>query len=280
MKSALLVLLLAAPARANCPEGHPYECRSSADMCVRDTYSGCNPANFQGPCCDKNPDCTCDMYCGEGCNDGALRPIPSSTLTCPASNPHMCASAADMCVHESYSGCNRANFQGPCCDRNADCTCDDYCGEGCSGGAVPIPQSPSAVSRPDHIYRDDGYQRRHPGLGAGGIAGITVGAILGVVALGALGYVLYQKQNQSNGNFRNQVEITPTQWTQSSQPGTQMYESPLGSPVAGTQVYGNPIMSSTSETPVVHSTEGAKFDPHTGQPIPKFDPMTGKQNWV
>ena len=192
----------------------------------------------------------------------------------------MCASAADMCVHESYSGCNRANFQGPCCDRNADCTCDDYCGEGCTGGAVPIPQSPSAVSRPDHIYRDDGYQRRHPGLGAGGIAGITVGGVLGVVALGALGYFLYQKQTQSNANFRNQVEITPTQWTQSSQPGTQMYESAPGSPVPGTQVYGNPIMSSTSETPVVHSTEGAKFDPHTGQPIPKFDPMTGKQNWV
>ena len=106
-----------------------------------------------------------------------------------------------------------------------------------------------------------------------------MGAVLGVVALGALGYFLYQKQTQSNANFRNQVEITPTQWTQSSQPGTQMYESPQ-SPVPGTQVYGNPIMSSTSETPVVHSTEGAKFDPHTGQPIPKFDPMTGKQNVV
>ncbi len=31
--------------------------------------------------------------------------------------------------------------------------------------------------------------------------------------------------------------------------------------------------------PIAPAGGGARFDPNTGAPIPKFDPMTGKQNW-
>ena len=35
-----------------------------------------------------------------------------------------------------------------------------------------------------------------------------------------------------------------------------------------------PVMQATQQPP-----RGARFDPQTGQPIPKFDPITGVQNW-
>jgi hypothetical protein len=38
--------------------------------------------------------------------------------------------------------------------------------------------------------------------------------------------------------------------------------------------YGQPMPMAHQAPPT-----GAKFDPMTGQPIPKFDPMTGVQNW-
>ena len=41
------------------------------------------------------------------------------------------------------------------------------------------------------------------------------------------------------------------------------------------------VALSTSPSAAISSTiSGAKFNPNTGQPIPKFDPQTGKQNWV
>ena len=38
-------------------------------------------------------------------------------------------------------------------------------------------------------------------------------------------------------------------------------------------------VSVSSTVPNRLGPRGAKFDPNTGQPIPKFDPETGKQNW-
>ena len=43
-------------------------------------------------------------------------------------------------------------------------------------------------------------------------------------------------------------------------------------PVA--QAMGTPVPAEPQ------SQFGAKFDANTGQPIPKFDPETGKQNWA
>ena len=43
--------------------------------------------------------------------------------------------------------------------------------------------------------------------------------------------------------------------------------SGVGQPVVGTAV------AATGDA------WGTRFDPNTGRPIPKFDPMTGKQNW-
>ena len=46
------------------------------------------------------------------------------------------------------------------------------------------------------------------------------------------------------------------------------------------------LPSTGTATPNIHHSSqssvgprGAKFDPNTGQPIPKFDPVTGVQNW-
>ena len=45
----------------------------------------------------------------------------------------------------------------------------------------------------------------------------------------------------------------------------------------GASVVGQPVVG-TAVAPT-GGAWGARFDPNTGQPIPKFDPMTGKQNW-
>ena len=57
---------------------------------------------------------------------------------CPSSHPHLCRSASDV-NKRGCPTCEARMFQGPCCDKNADCVCDDYCGPGCSGGGAPIP---------------------------------------------------------------------------------------------------------------------------------------------
>lgn len=67
---SLLMLLLAVSARAECPSSHPYMC-GSRDAVNQENCPECKADMFQGPCCDKNPDCVCDDYCGHDCNDGA-----------------------------------------------------------------------------------------------------------------------------------------------------------------------------------------------------------------
>ena len=63
---------------------------------------------------------------------------------------------------------------------------------------------------------------------------------------------------------------------------------PAATPTAGgvpLQDLGRPGPSQTSSVPVIADARlvpmggGARFDVNTGQPIPKFDPNTGRQNW-
>ena len=42
---------------------------------------------------------------------------------------------------------------------------------------------------------------------------------------------------------------------------------------------GQPVVGTAVDPKGTGGAWGARFDPNTGQPIPKFDPMTGKQNW-
>jgi hypothetical protein len=56
----------------------------------------------------------------------------------------------------------------------------------------------------------------------------------------------------------------------------------LTPPTAATPVAPQPAVQSVAVP--MQATKGqppfgAKFDPQTGQPLPKFDPMTGHQNW-
>lgn len=48
---------------------------------------------------------------------------------CPATHPYRSAVASDC----TYGACPGA-WKGPCCDKNADRLCDDYCGHNCNDG--------------------------------------------------------------------------------------------------------------------------------------------------
>jgi hypothetical protein len=48
------------------------------------------------------------------------------------------------------------------------------------------------------------------------------------------------------------------------------------SPVSYANVTAAPVVGQPVTANVVG---GARFDPHTGEAIPKFDPFTGVQNW-
>lgn len=66
-----------------CPDTHPYACRTISDC----THGNCPYQGWEGPCCDKNPDCYCDAYCGVGCNDGAKPFLPLPREPPPPSSP-------------------------------------------------------------------------------------------------------------------------------------------------------------------------------------------------
>ena len=53
--------------------------------------------------------------------------------------------------------------------------------------------------------------------------------------------------------------------------------APMAAPV---MTVGTAVAVAPSHQPVQEMVPfGARFHPSTGQPIPKFDPETGKQNW-
>ena len=84
---------------------------------------------------------------------------------------------------------------------------------------------------------------------------IIVGASVGGVAVLILIIVLIMK-NTGNANTAG----SPPPPTQQAVPVQHAIEMP--------------VMQATQQPP-----RGARFDPQTGQPIPKFDPITGVQNW-
>ena len=73
-----------------------------------------------------------------------LPPLPPPPLeTCADPSRFACRTAAD-CTHSSCPG----SWNGPCCDKNADCLCDDYCGPGCNDGNLPFGSSSAAPPPP------------------------------------------------------------------------------------------------------------------------------------
>ena len=141
--------------------------------------------------------------------------------------------------------------------------------------------------RPNSFYCDDGHTTEYVGgdcnrvifgIAAGrtvrccekeseedkaaGIA-IIVGAIVGGVAVLILIIVLIMKTN-----VRVTVENTGNANTAGSPP------PPIQQAVPVQHAIEMPVMQATQQPP-----RGARFDPQTGQPIPKFDPITGVQNW-
>ena len=67
-----------------------------------------------------------------------LQRLQAASNVCPASHPFICRSADDVNIINCPT-CVPEYFQGPCCDKNADCVCDSYCGDDCNDGAIPIP---------------------------------------------------------------------------------------------------------------------------------------------
>ena len=98
-------------------------------------------------------------------------PSPPASQDCPASHPFQCASESDVNNIEV-----RKYFNGPCCDKNSDCICDAYCGEGCDDGAHALPHEPVPVGEPDASCK----------VSAG-----TVGDLLWAVSWGGLHAVSY-----------------------------------------------------------------------------------------
>ena len=75
--------------------------------------------------------------------------IASARATCPVSHPHACPNAASV-NQVGCPSCTSASFHGPCCDRNPDCVCNAYAGEGYENdGAYGLPRTPVPVGDPD-----------------------------------------------------------------------------------------------------------------------------------
>ena len=88
-------------------------------------------STFGGSWADGDCTGTSAWWAGAGaiCRSGS---VSGTSPSCPADR-HVCATAAS-CTHGSCP----SSWQGPCCDRNADCLCDAYCGSNCNDGAMPI----------------------------------------------------------------------------------------------------------------------------------------------
>ena len=228
---------------------------------------------FQGPCCDKNRDCVCDSYCGPGCYDGAI-PIPHPAQ-CTQRNPYLCRSQSDVNQRDCPS-CQAHMFQGPCCDANPDCVCDSYCGPGCNDGAIAIEELSSPPSPPPLLPPSLPPPDTLP-LILGSAAGVT--AVLLSLCLLA---VLVCKKNIRSAFVRHRAP------TNSVPHGISMGDAPISTgtvrgptdSLASARIVPSGAVVGELVAPAAGGAWGAKFDAHTGQPIPKFDPMTGKQNWA
>ena len=103
-----------------------------------------------------------------------------------------------------------------------------------------------------------------PPPGGGGTIVIVVVAVVAIVAI--LGTIYYVKA-------KNPSKIAPTTGPQVNVAQPQ----PATNPATNMPVMAVPVPSMPAE--VTPQPSGAMFDPNTGQPIPKFDPVTGAQNW-
>ena len=106
-------------------------------------------------------------------------------------------------------------------------------------------------------------------------------SVAGVVVLGFLMAVLYVLKHKMAGKRARMdprapgSEVTLTTMT-TSRTFRGLTDSPSSAHIGPSGV-GQAVVG-TAVAPT-GGAWGARFDPNTGQPIPKFDPMTGKQNW-
>ena len=110
-----------------------------------------------------------------------------------------------------------------------------------------------------------------------------------VIPLGCLMAVLYVLKAKIAGKRERMDPQAPRQASGGEVPMTTMttartVRGPTDSPASATigpsdvgLSVGQPVVG-TAVAPT-GGAWGARFDTNTGQPIPKFDPATGKQNW-
>ena len=63
-----------------------------------------------------------------------------------------------------------------------------------------------------------------------------------------------------------------------NRPIAPVMAQPQSVPMA-TVVYSQPVPTTTTTTPTPARVPNQRFDPNTGEELPKFDPNTGVQNW-
>jgi hypothetical protein len=90
----------------------------------------------------------------------------------------------------------------------------------------------------------------------------VAGGVVGAIVIAAIVYFSCKKR-------KNPSAKRPDAGTPQGMPTAPQVQIPVAEMVG--IAMAEPVTKTT--------TEGAKFDPNTGQPIPKFDPSTGEQNW-
>ena len=125
--------------------------------------------------------------------------------------------------------------------------------EGKSPSAPSTPSSPSASSP----AASSPVASSGPFIAAG---------VVGVIVIAAIVYCSCKKRKNPSAKL-------PDAGTPQGMPTAPQVQIPMAETV------GIAMAEQVSMTTTGDAKFGAKFDPNTGQPIPKFDPTTGKQNW-
>lgn len=271
---AVLFALLAATARAACLG--PSSCRSSDGKGGTDCYAG-NGDPFR---CGQT-----ESRCGQSSSAPCWAAMLSGRSTVHEGKTYYhydcCGVTAPMCRSDT---CTSPNGRG-----GRDCWAAKENGEDytCSTGTpvltgdnptyasgrwwnkyvcctFPAPPHPLALPSPP------------PGVGVGVYIGVGVGVAL--ILLIVIIVLQCRKKKPPSTTPPTTTPVPPPQATVpvpmaqpvfAVQQGVAMQPNQPQSPPKFDPETGNPIQGG-----------GAKFDPLTGKPIPKFDPMTGEQNWV
>ena len=114
---------------------------------------------------------------------------------------------------------------------------------------------------------------------------IIGGSVGGVVLIAFIGFGAYKMGQAGTKSPAAQPRANVPQGTQMMpqvQPEQVHPQMQPVAPVTGLPVNAPSFAAAQPQMPpqvTQQPPQGARFDPQTGKPIPKFDPMTGVQNW-